>query len=51
MTLLESLQMGVVPIAMNTFPAIQDILNDGENGYVVEWGDIFSCSASYGAIG
>lgn len=42
MTLLESLQMGVVPIVMNTFPAIQDILNDGENGYVVEWGDIFS---------
>lgn len=40
MTLLESIQMGVVPIAMNSFPAINDILKDDVNSFIIKYGDI-----------
>lgn len=36
MTILESLQMGVVPVVMDSFPAAKDMIQDGENGYLVD---------------
>ena len=36
MTLIEAQQMGCVPIAMNSFAALKDIIKDGQNGFVVE---------------
>jgi glycosyltransferase involved in cell wall biosynthesis len=36
MTLLESMQFGVVPIAFNSFPAVIDLIESGVNGYVIE---------------
>lgn len=35
MTLIESLQMGVVPIAFGTFASVFDIIQDGCNGFVI----------------
>jgi len=35
MTLTESLQNGVVPIVFGSFGAVYDIINDGENGYII----------------
>jgi len=40
LTLTESLQMGVVPIAMDSYKSLRDILTDGKNGIVVPYGDI-----------
>lgn len=40
MTLLECLQMGVVPLVMNTFPAARDLVIDGKTGYLIEDEDI-----------
>lgn len=40
MTIVESLQMGVVPIAFATYSALCDIVKDGETGIVVQEGDI-----------
>lgn len=34
MTLLEALPMGCVPIAMNSFEALTDIVEDGVNGFI-----------------
>lgn len=34
-TLTESLQNGVVPIAFNSFSAVQDIIEDGVNGFLI----------------
>ena len=36
MTLLESMQCGCPPIAFDTFSAINDLIEDGENGFVIE---------------
>ena len=40
MTILESLQMGVVPVVMDSFPAAKDMIQDGKNGFLVDDGDI-----------
>lgn len=39
MTITESLQMGVVPIAMDSFSSLHDIIEDNYNGYIVKNGD------------
>ena len=36
MTLIEAQQMGCVPIAMNSFAALKDIIKDGQNGFIVK---------------
>jgi glycosyltransferase involved in cell wall biosynthesis len=35
LTLVEAQQMGVVPIAFNSFPVIHDIIQDGYNGCII----------------
>lgn len=40
LTITESLQRGVVPIAFNTSTAFHDIIDDGENGFIVKEGDM-----------
>ena len=35
-TLIEAQQFGCVPIALNTFSALSDIISDGENGYAAD---------------
>lgn len=40
MTLVESLQQGVVPVVMDSFSSLHDIVKDGYNGRIVEEGDI-----------
>lgn len=40
MTLLEALQMGCVPIVMNSFGSLNDIIEHGCNGFIVKNGDI-----------
>lgn len=39
LTLVESLQTGVVPIVMDSFAALHDIIQDGSNGYIVKYND------------
>lgn len=40
MTLIEAQQFGVIPIAFNTAPVFEDIINHGENGLLVPEGNI-----------
>lgn len=40
LTLTESQQMGVVPIAFNTYASLKDIITDGEDGVIIDEGDI-----------
>ncbi len=40
LTLTESLQRGVVPIAFDTSTAFHDIIEDGENGFLVKEGEL-----------
>lgn len=40
LTLTESMQSGVVPLAFDSYPAVRDIINDGYDGYVVKASDI-----------
>lgn len=40
MTLTEAMQKGVVPIAMDSFPSIYDIIDNEENGIIVPNNDI-----------
>lgn len=40
LTLTEAQQMGVVPIAFDTYASLREIINDGEDGIVIEEGDI-----------
>lgn len=40
LTLTESMQFGVIPIAMSSFKAIYDIIDDGVNGFLAPWKDI-----------
>lgn len=35
LTLNEAMQYGAVPLAFDTFESIRDIINDGENGYII----------------
>ena len=39
LTLLEAMQTGVVPIVMDSFAALHDIIQDGSNGYIVKYND------------
>lgn len=41
--IVEAMKMGVVPIVFNLPSGIPEIINDGENGYIIEQGDITSC--------
>lgn len=40
LTLTEAQQMGVVPIAFDTYASLREIITDGENGVVIMEGDI-----------
>ena len=40
MTILESLQMGVVTIVMDSFPAAEEMIEDGKNGFLVAYPDV-----------
>lgn len=40
LTLTESMQTGVVPIAFDSYPALREIINDGVDGAIVPDGDI-----------
>ena len=40
MVLMEAMQMGVVPIAFNSFESVYDIIDDHLNGIIVENNDI-----------
>ncbi|MDR1406323.1 MAG: glycosyltransferase [Prevotellaceae bacterium] len=44
-TLLEALQMGVVPVAFDSFSAVHDIIQDGHNGLLVPNNDIKTYAA------
>ena len=39
MTLVEAMQKGCVPVVMNTFSSLTDIVNNGENGIIVPAND------------
>lgn len=39
MTILEAMQCGCPPIAFNTFSAINDLIDDGENGVIIDKGN------------
>ena len=41
MTLVEAMSMGCVPVAMNCFSALSDIVTDKQNGVIVSKDDIF----------
>ena len=36
MTLVEALQCGVVPVVMDSFLSLHDIISDGYNGFIVD---------------
>ena len=36
MVLMESMQMGVIPIVYNSFEALEEIIEDGKNGFIIE---------------
>ena len=40
MTLTEALQKGCVPVAMDSFGALRDIITDGRDGFIVPDGDL-----------
>jgi len=42
LTLTEAQQMGVVPIAFDTYASLREIITDGENGVVIKEGDVDS---------
>lgn len=42
MALIESIQMGVVPVVMDSFLSLHDIIQDGFNGYITPNADIES---------
>lgn len=44
MTLLEAIQMGCVPIVMNSFGSLSDIIVNNYNGIIVENGDVAGMS-------
>lgn len=40
MTIVEAMQQGCVPVAYNTFSALEDIIDNNKNGYIVKYNDI-----------
>lgn len=44
LTLNEAMQYGVVPLAFDSFESIRDIINDGENGYIIPEMDMVAYS-------
>jgi len=40
LTLTESMQLGAVPLAFDTYPAVRDIITNGENGFLIANKDI-----------
>ena len=42
LTILEAQQQAVVPIVFDTFDSIHDIINSGQNGYIINETDNFS---------
>jgi len=40
MTILESLQMGVVPVVMDSFPSAKELITNGKNGFLVAYPDV-----------
>ena len=40
LTLTEAQQMGCVPLAFDSYASLSDIITDGENGYIVPYGDL-----------
>ena len=40
LTLTESQQFGVVPIAFDSYPSLREIITDGENGFIIPNNDI-----------
>lgn len=40
LTLTESMQTGVVPLAFDTYPALSDIITDGYDGFILKRNDI-----------
>lgn len=40
LTLTEAQQMGVVPIAFDTYLSLHEIIDDGKNGIIIEEGDV-----------
>ena len=40
MTLLEAIQMGVIPVAMDSFSALHEVIEDGVNGFIVADNDV-----------
>lgn len=45
LTLTESMQMGVVPIAFDSYPALQDIITDRYDGCIITDGDLDAYAA------
>lgn len=39
MTIQEAMQFGCIPLAFDTFSAIHEIIQDGENGYIIKDND------------
>lgn len=39
MTLVEASQFGCVPVVYNSFTSLCDVVNEGQNGYIIEEGD------------
>ena len=44
MTLMEAMQMGVVPVAFDSFGAIREIISDGETGFLIKPFDEYAFS-------
>jgi len=40
MTLIESQNFGCIPIAMNSFVSVSDIIDDGQNGFIIPNGNL-----------
>jgi glycosyltransferase involved in cell wall biosynthesis len=40
LTLTESMQTGTVPLAIDTYPALHDIITNGYNGYIIKGNDV-----------
>ncbi|WP_294559416.1 glycosyltransferase [uncultured Bacteroides sp.] len=45
MTIVESMQNGVVPVVMASFAAVHDLIEDGRNGYLTKFRDIDAFTA------
>lgn len=50
LTLTESMQMGTVPIAFDSYPAVRDIITDGYNGYLIPNGNILTYAEKLGKL-